>query len=428
MLLTIDTIFSTFPEIRNNLTYVYLFDVISSFSYLALMKGCLEFASIRYNRPFIFAMFVSCLIINAAGAVLEFSNDLCRAITMAYNSVALLISGYAILKLNKHIYFLERYFFMVLMAINLGIYGIWVYLLLRKEPENNILFGISATPIYFVQIFVIITLFLLILGRIRSQLERENHRSIVIKNAMIEAVRDTNVANKSKSIFLTNMSHELRTPLNIILGFSEALKMELIGPLNEKQKSFAENIHFGGKRLLNLINDLLSLSKIEAGNLSKKLEQISPEALLKDNGAILQKYIEKYNCKLLLIDDFSELGPNAYLSVNLVWIEQSLLALVDNARKYGSDRANIWLNGFALNKNTVRISIKDEGRGIAEHHRELVFKPFNRAGNDDSTIEGTGTGLAIVKGLIEAMGGKIGYESQPGMGSTFWIDLPLKRK
>ncbi|HPF46489.1 MAG: hypothetical protein KDF58_00575 [Alphaproteobacteria bacterium] len=427
ILLTVDTVFSTFPEIRNNLAYIYIFDVISSFSYLALMKGCLEFASIRYNRVLIFALFLSCLIINAAGAVLEFSDDLCRVITLSYNSVALLVSGYAILKLNKHIYFLERYFFMILMAINLGIYGIWVYFMLRKEPEDNFLFGLSETPIYFVQIFVIFTLFLLILGRIRSQLERENHRSIVIKNAMTAAVRETNVANKSKSIFLTNMSHELRTPLNIILGFSEALKMELMGPLNKKQKSFAENIHFGGRRLLNLINDLLSLSKIEAGTLNKKLEPISPEALLKEKGAILQNHIKNFNCRLFLIDDFTDLDSKAYLSVNSDWIEQSLLALVDNARKYGSDQASIWLNGFTLNKNTVRISIKDEGRGIAEQHRKMVFKPFNRAGNDDSTIEGTGTGLAIVKGLVEAMGGTIGYESQPGKGTTFWIDLPLKR-
>ncbi|HRW30696.1 MAG TPA: hypothetical protein P5227_11910, partial [Emcibacteraceae bacterium] len=184
ILLTVDTVFSTFPEIRNNLAYIYIFDVISSFSYLALMKGCLEFASIRYNRVLIFALFLSCLIINAAGAVLEFSDDLCRVITLSYNSVALLVSGYAILKLNKHIYFLERYFFMILMAINLGIYGIWVYFMLRKEPEDNFLFGLSETPIYFVQIFVIFTLFLLILGRIRSRSSWDLIRPRINKNSV----------------------------------------------------------------------------------------------------------------------------------------------------------------------------------------------------------------------------------------------------
>ena len=99
---------------------------------------------------------------------------------------------------------------------------------------------------------------------------------------------------------------------------------------------------------------------------------------------------------------------------------------MDNAAKYATKSGTIWINGFSLDEDYIRITVKDEGPGIKEDEQENVLKPFNRAGVESRTIEGTGTGLAIVKGLAEAMGGELSFESRKGIGSTFWIDLPLK--
>lgn len=324
-------------------------------------------------------------------------------------------------------YKLEKTFLISLLAGHLIIHGFWVYLDLDISGTSETLFSKSVTPMYLILILIIIALLLLTLGKIRTLQEQENLKSIAIKKELSAAVRETNVANKSKSIFLANMSHELRTPLNIILGFSDALYIEMIGPINEKQKSFVESIQFGGKRLLNLINDLLYLSNVESGKLDKNFVKIKPVDLLKSNIHILEKNIVKSHNSLYFIDDYSDCEESDYLIVNKSWITQILSALIDNASKYGTPKGNIWLNIFKIDGNYIRITIKDEGQGIDASEHKNVFKPFNRAGVDNKAIEGTGTGLAIVKGLIEAMDGTIGFESRSGTGTTFWVDLPLYR-
>lgn len=425
ILLTVDTVLVCFPELRNMQGYVYYFNTLGSFSYFALMFGCLEFAGIKSDKKTVILLFMSCLLINAIGSYVTFPDVARRSIIIGFNTLGLCISAYAILKLNKHIYYLEKYFLLSLLVIHLGIHAYWIFIALDVSVVGETLFSKSVTPIYIVLIFITVALLLLNLGKIRHQLERENLKSRAIEKALSLAVRETNVANKSKSIFLTNMSHELRTPLNIILGFSEALQLQLMGPLNEKQKNFVENIHFGGKRLLVLINDLLSLSNIEAGNLSKTLKKISPDILLNENFEILEKEGKKHPNIIYFIKDFSDCSKGSYLLVDREWVTQILTALIDNTLKFAKKDGNIWVNGFMYDENTIRITIKDEGLGISENERENVFKPFNRAGVDNKAIEGTGTGLAIVKGLVEAMDGSIGFESRTGAGSTFWIDLPL---
>ena len=427
ILLTIDAVLVCFPELRNMEGYVYYFNIIASFSYFALMFGCLEFAGIKYDKKAIILLFVSCVIINAIGSYIAFPDVARRSIIIGFNTFGLVVSSYAISKLNKHIYYLEKYSLLSLLAIHLSLHIYWVFMELDVSVVGETLFSKSATPIYIILIFIMIALLLLNLGKIRNQLERENLKSRAIEKALSLAVRETNVANKSKSIFLTNMSHELRTPLNIILGFSEALQLQIMGPLNEKQQNFVENIHFGGKRLLFLINDLLSLSNIEAGNLNKEFEKVTPDALLNENFKILKEEGEKHPNIIYFIKDVSDCPHDSYLLVDREWITQILTALIDNTLKYAKKDGNIWVNGFLCDENTVRITIKDEGQGISEDERENVFKPFNRAGADIKAIEGTGAGLAIVKGLVEAMDGSIGFESRKGAGSTFWINLPLFR-
>lgn len=427
VLLTIDAILVTFPDLRNMDGYVYLFNATASFSYFALMIGCFIFAGLKLNKWWLLTLLLSCLFVNGIGAYVEFSDQLRRSVIILFSSIALVFSAYAISQLSSRIYQLEKNFMLVLLTAHLAIHGFWVYLGFNVSSASETVLSRSVTPVYLVLIFIIIALLLLGLGKIRAQLELENSKSVKMKKALSNATYEANVANKSKSVFLTNMSHELRTPLNIILGFSEAMKLGIAGSLNDKQVTFVESIHFGGKRLLALINDLLHLSNIESGNLEKNFKYIKPRDLIQQNIKQLETIGKKYHSSVYFIDDLEECSEDDYVLVDTDWITQTLTALFDNAAKYGSKGGGIWLNGFARNSGYVRITIKDEGRGILEGEQANVFKPFNRAGIDNKVIEGTGTGLAIVKGLVDAMGGRIGLESRLGSGSTFWLDLPLVR-
>lgn len=425
ILICIDTILSSFPEIRNAPGYVYLFNTISSYAYFCLMLGCLTFSDYRINKTLVWVLFISCALINALGALVTFPNEYRRAIIITYNSIGLLFSILAVMKLPTRVYMLEKYFLVSLLIVHIFIHCYWTYLNFDISNIGETLFTRSATPIFIILILIMIALQILSLGKIRYQLERVNERSVAIKKALSFAVQETNVANKSKSIFLTNMSHELRTPLNIILGFSEALKMEYLGPLSEKQKAFVENIRHGGERLLVLINDLLFLSNIETGNLKAELEKMKPEELLSDNKEDLILLARKYRCYVQIIEDFDGLNESDTVYVNRKWLKQILTVLVDNSAKYANRNSNIWINVFLFEDKNIRITVKDEGKGIPQDQQQNVFKPFNRAGIESKKIEGTGTGLAIAKGLAQAMGGDIDFESRKGFGTTFWLDIKL---
>lgn len=424
--LAFDSTLSCFTEIRNMETFVYLFNIIASLSYFSLMMGILEFTHTKISEKITNILFASCVIINLIGAYISFSDETRRAIIIGYNTLFLMISFFAIFKINSKAFILEKNSMMVLLIIHLFIHVYWAIIGFEISGTDHILFSQSVTPIYIIQFFIMINLLLLTLGRIRNELEKENQKSIAMKNALSRALIETNVANKSKSIFLTNMSHELRTPLNIIIGFSDALKLDITGPLNKKQRGFVENIHFAGNRLLNLINDLLDLSKIESGNLPPELEKIRLRDLLSSHIDSLKQHVKKYSITLHVIDDLDEIEGLVYVHGNKDWIAQILMALTDNAAKYGNKNGTIWINAFQHDKNTIRITVKDEGHGIEEGEIMNVFKPFNRAGVDSKAIEGTGAGLTIVKGLVNAMNGNINFTTQYGSGTTFWVDLPIK--
>lgn len=424
--LAFDSTLSCFTEIRNMDTYVYFFNIIGSLTYFSLSMGILEFTRKKLDRRLLYLLMLTCILINLVGAYIIFSDEVRRAIIVGYNTIFLMISIYAISKINSKAYILEKNSMLVLLGIHLCIHAYWSAVEFKISGNDHILFSQSVTPIYIILFFIMINLLLLTLGRIRNQLENENEKSIAMKNALSRALIETNVANKSKSIFLTNMSHELRTPLNIIIGFSEALKLDKTGPLNEKQLSFVENIHFAGNRLLNLINDLLNLSNIESGNLPPELEKIRLRDLLTNHVNEIKENVNKYSITLHIIDDLDDIEGLVYVHGNKDWMAQILMALTDNAAKYGNKNGNIWINAFQHDKNTIRITVKDEGHGIAESEIKNVFTPFHRAGVDSKAIEGTGAGLAIVKGLVEAMNGKIDFTTQYGSGTTFWIDLPIK--
>lgn len=272
------------------------------------------------------------------------------------------------------------------------------------------------------------------LQQLASQLKKSSDE-ISEKNLLLED------ASRMKSEFLANMSHELRTPLNAIIGFSEVLKDGLLGELQPKQKEYISDIFKSGGHLLSLINDILDLSKVEAGKMSLDLEASHVESLL-DAG--IQIIREKANAHRLHIT--THIAP----SIGDLWLDQRktkqiIYNLLSNAVKFTSDGGNITMTAQLIDpplstvasiidrkdeafSQFLEISIQDNGIGISSEDQKRLFQPFVQI---DSALarkyEGTGLGLAMVKRLTELHGGRVTLESQPGKGSTFSVLLPARR-
>lgn len=425
--LSIDMTLSTMPVLRNLEPYVYIFNTSGTFTYFALVMGFVEFDENKYSKKiFLYALGIG-ILLNLYGAFFPYDDMFRRIIIIGFNTFFLICAAFLLHNLDAEAYVMEKSLILFLIILHLIIHAYWAVLQFDVTGPDSLEFATSVTPIYIVLIMITISLVLLTLGRSRKELEEEINKSMGVKNTLSNVLSDTNVANKSKSVFLTNMSHELRTPLNIIIGFSDALRMEMYGKLNEKQKSFVTNIHISGMRLLTLINDLLDLSSIEGRSLTKELKKIKLSRIVEPNKDELQEIAQKFGSTLFFIDDTEQIQGLSFIYGREEWLTQIFKALISNAAKYGNKGGKIWFNVFEYKGKYLRITVKDEGYGIAKNEKGNVFKPFNRAGIDSRAIEGTGTGLAIVKGLVEAMDGKISFTSVHGEGSTFWIDIPLQK-
>ncbi|WP_135077178.1 PAS domain-containing hybrid sensor histidine kinase/response regulator [Terasakiella sp. SH-1] len=228
-------------------------------------------------------------------------------------------------------------------------------------------------------------------------------------------------ANQAKSDFLSSMSHELRTPLNAILGFTQLLEGNVEGNLMDVQLKHLHHIRKGGEHLLQLINEILDLAKIEAGKLTFSMEKISPRSLIEDCLPYAKAFASKYDVTIV---DRSE-GDLPLVRVDALRVKQALLNLLSNASKYNRAEGMVWIDVSYPRDTLIRISVRDTGMGIAKEDQRLLFQPFQRLGGTDNKVEGTGIGLVFTKKLIEEMGGTVGFESEYKKGSTFWIDLPL---
>lgn len=229
-------------------------------------------------------------------------------------------------------------------------------------------------------------------------------------------------ANQAKSQFLSSMSHELRTPLHAIHGFAQILEQDDELKLTARHQRAFEIIRKSSQHLMQLINQILELPRIEAGDIDLELQATDVLPLIQEciemvEGATSSKSIQMNN----EVSD-QNLPP---VHVDPVRTRQILLNLLSNAIKYNSDGGIVEIR-YKLNADGhIRLSIIDSGAGLAEGEQARLFEPFERLDKAESNIEGAGIGLAISKQLIEAMGGAIGFESAPGQGSHFWIDLPV---
>ena len=241
--------------------------------------------------------------------------------------------------------------------------------------------------------------------RLFHEIEEKNH--------------ELEVANQHKSEFLANMSHELRTPLNAIIGFSEVLKESMFGELNEKQDEYVKDIYGSGHHLLSLINDILDLSKVEAGHMELAISQFDiPSAI--DNAVMLVR--ERANRHALTLEINVDSRLNEFTGDERKF-KQILLNLLSNAVKFTPEGGRISVAAQPAGES-VEVSVSDTGIGIATEHQETVFEAFRQVGTDSNMKrEGTGLGLALVKQFVELHGGRISVASVPNQGSTFTFTL-----
>jgi PAS domain S-box-containing protein len=234
--------------------------------------------------------------------------------------------------------------------------------------------------------------------------------------------RELEAASRHKSEFLANMSHELRTPLNAVIGFSEALLERMFGEVNEKQTEYLQDILSSGQHLLSLINDILDLSKIEAGRMELAVAPFHlPQAL--DNALILVKERAARHGIGLALEIDPRLGE---LVGDERKVKQALLNLLSNAVKFTPEGGRISLRAVQAD-GAVEIAVSDTGIGIAPEDQEAIFEEFRQVGSDEARKqEGTGLGLALTKKIVEMHGGRIWVKSQVGKGSTFTFTLPVR--
>jgi len=237
--------------------------------------------------------------------------------------------------------------------------------------------------------------------------------------SLLEARLAAERANKAKSEFLSRMSHELRTPLNAVLGFGQLLELDGLTP---DQAENVGQITKGGAHLLDLINEILDISQIESGHMSMSPEAVQVGEVVEAAVSLLRPLAEERAVHLIGGMDH---GCGHYIFADRQRLKQILLNLLGNGIKYNRQGGSVSISCFQPVRGTLRIQVTDTGPGIAPDQFHLLFAPFERLGAEQTSVPGTGVGLALSRGLAEAMGGKLDVESTPGRGSTFWVEFAI---
>ncbi len=236
------------------------------------------------------------------------------------------------------------------------------------------------------------------------------------QSALAAAKAEAEQANLAKSEFLSRMSHELRTPLNSVLGFAQLLQMEADTKTGHEAVDY---IYTSGRHLLNLIDEILDISRVESGTLAIALEPLDVDELVKESVALFSLQATALGVTIII-----DGRAGMLVEADGQRLKQVLINLLSNAVKFNHREGTVVIH-FTESSGRVRISITDSGPGIAPENWERLFAPFDRLDAEARGIEGTGLGLALSKGLVEAIGGSLDFESTLGVGSSFWVELPI---
>jgi signal transduction histidine kinase len=254
-----------------------------------------------------------------------------------------------------------------------------------------------------------------------DELARSEHELRASSEELAQAKQRAELEGRYKSQFLAHMSHEFRTPLNAIIGFSELLSEESMGELNARQKEFVGYVLQGGRHLLTLINDVLDLSRVDAGRLQLSCDWLAPEQLIADVHQMIKPLAEKQEVELRLSQ--SEELPAIY--ADAARVKQILYNLLSNGIKFNQPRGRVSLD-VSTDHETISWCVSDTGVGIRKEDLARLFRDFERIEQRGPKPDGTGLGLALTKRLVELHGGTIQVESLPGKGSTFTVRMPRK--
>jgi len=262
------------------------------------------------------------------------------------------------------------------------------------------------------------------LAKERNKLEEKVDTRTSELRLSMQKLQDANLlleeANHAKNKFLESMSHELRTPLNAILGFTDMLCGQYFGKLNDKQLNYINEVDNSGKHLLELINNLLNIVKIDAGKMELELEKCSPTELMEPIISMMDSQFEKKNITVKTAIDST---PDVVV-VDVHKYKQIMYNLLSNALKYTPEGGRISIACTGEGETGIRVEISDTGIGISEKEKQYLFSGFYQADwvhNDQ--LGGTGVGLTLTRRLVELHGGEIGVDSEVGSGSTFWFTL-----
>ncbi len=264
--------------------------------------------------------------------------------------------------------------------------------------------------------------------RQNSKIRREQEAEREIHNKQLaEALQAAQIASNSKTMFLSNMSHDIRTPMNAVLGFTTLLAKDAENP--DKVKEYTKKIMASGQHLLNLINDILDVSKIESGKVVLSVEEFTLNDLVSSVDAIIRPMARAKEQKFHVeVTDIK----HEYLMGDETRVNQILINLLSNAVKYTQERGNIWFRIIGLRQRSdqfehVRIEVEDDGYGMTPEYLETIFDAFTRAENSTTNkVQGTGLGMAITKNIVELMGGTIDVFSEVNKGSLFRVEIEFR--
>jgi len=244
------------------------------------------------------------------------------------------------------------------------------------------------------------------------------------KSGQLEvANQELAAASRHKSEFLANMSHELRTPLNAIIGFSDVLEQKMYGALNDQQSDYVRDIAGSGRHLLDLVNEILDLSKVEAGRMELEPSEFALAETIRDALAFVRERAVRHDIELTE-DAPADLGT---VVADERKVRQVLLNMLSNAVKFTPDGGTIGVSARRLD-GEVQVSVRDTGIGISPEDQSKVFEEFQQVGKPtDRSREGTGLGLTLAKKFVELHGGKIWVESEVGKGTTFTFAIPVRQ-